>query len=98
MRDLVCGPEPPLELLPDGTGTHHHQVPVGGKVPDHLSQERRQVFQPMGIPGRLLAPAAVPDRGIVADMARRSVMRRYLGLNPLDVRCAVLQANDDRLP
>ena len=86
-----------LESLPNGSRTEDQEVVIRRHAVCHLSDESVQVLEPTRFAGGLgRTSAAVPDAGLVADVAGRPAVGRHIRYEVLDIRGVVLPADDDR--
>jgi len=85
------------ESIPDGSGSDDEQLPVGGHVGRHEVDEAGEVLQPVCLASILGGAASVPNRGVVANVARGPVMRRNVRPEALQADLARVPVADDRL-
>jgi hypothetical protein len=96
---LVALGELPRQAFVDGPRTEDQQVVARWQPVRDVCDESVQVFEAVGLAGRLrAAPAAVTDGGIVPDVAGRPVVSRHLRFHSFDSRPVALQADDEGLP
>jgi hypothetical protein len=89
----------PHQALVDRPWTEDQHVVVPVQPVRDVSDESVQMFNPVRLAGRLRATAAaVPDGGIVPDMAGGPMMSRYLRFHSFDTRPVPLHPDDDGLP
>jgi hypothetical protein len=82
----------------DGPWTEDQQVVARGQPVRDVSDESVQVFDPMRLAGRLRAPAAVTDGGIVPDMTGCPVMSRHRRFHSIDVHPVAPHPDDEGVP
>jgi hypothetical protein len=95
---LVVQANPSFEALAHRARTEDDHVVVRRKPARDPLDEAFEVLDPMRLSGGLRrSTTSVTDAGIVPDVAGRAVVRRHVGLLPLDKRPVVPPAHDDRV-
>ena len=95
---LVRLPDTSLQMLPHRARADQDEVILDWQAQRHPIEKPLAVLEAVWLAGGLGHPTpTVTEPRIVPDMPGRSVMRRNVGLDPLEPRRPVVGAGDDRL-
>jgi hypothetical protein len=94
---LVASREIPPQAFADGPRTEDQQLVSRRQAGRDVGDESREMLEAVRFAGRLRAPPAMPDGGIVPDMTGRSVVSRHLRFHSFDPRPVALPPDDDSL-
>jgi hypothetical protein len=93
----VIPADPAREALVDRPGADDGQVVARRQASGDVIGEPVEMLDPVRVDRRLRSAAAVPDRGIVADVPRGANVGGHVGADVLDRDIAIVPAREDRL-